>query len=90
MLVKAWIYIFVIYFLKSLFKILNNTISDMKKITAIKQFRCISIVLPFLIRTVNCPPKRKDGWHCFFHSYTKHMTTGLPRLCLTYRKGNVS
>lgn len=29
----------------------------MKKITAIKQFRCISIVLPFLIRTINRPPR---------------------------------
>lgn len=35
-------------FLKILFKILNNTISDMKKTTAIKQFRFISPQCPSL------------------------------------------
>ncbi|MDW1977512.1 hypothetical protein, partial [Vibrio sp. Vb1980] len=33
-------------FLKILFKILNNTISDMKKTTAIKQSRCVSPQCP--------------------------------------------
>lgn len=50
----------------------------MKKITAIKQFRCISIVLPFLTVTVNCPLERNDRLSCLFHLYTKHMPTGSP------------
>lgn len=74
-------------FFKILFKILNNTISDMKKITGIKQLRCISIVLPFLIRTLNCPPERNDGLPCFCHLYPKHTPTRSPGLCLTYIRG---
>lgn len=64
----------------------------MKKITAVKQFRCISTLLPFLIITVNCPPKSNNGLPCLFHLYTNHMPTGSSGLCewcLTYIRGYV-
>lgn len=37
-------------------------------------------VLPFLIRTVNCPPERNGELPYFFHLHTKHMPTGSPGL----------
>ena len=78
-------------FFKILFKILNNTISDMKKLLQ-EQFRCTSTVPPFLTQTVNGPPKRNDGLPCLFHLYTNNMPTSSPGFRewrLTYIRGYV-